>query len=223
MLERNIDIPGRIWTMFSTDKIFHTVKAARFTALSLLVCLLTLGLSANVLAEDLELSFFGGKMYSSDLSFESDKLSVDSGGNLGFAIAWQETPNGQGQILFNTVSHNFESIENQQTESFNVSYLHFNGVAQFRQQDYVTTVSLGAGGTYFDTHDGETWAPSITAALGTRYEISKNLAIITDARIYASLTEEDDDIFCTNDGCNTQFDGAVWIETSISIGIAYRF
>jgi hypothetical protein len=207
--------------MFSTVQIFRSAKVFSFFAY-----FLTLSLSTNVMAKDLEFSLFGGQMYSSDLTSKNNTLSVDSGSNIGFAIAWQDTSQGQkgqGQIMFNRVSHDFKNSDNQQAESLDVNYLHFNGVAQFRQQHYVTTVSIGVGAAYFDTKYDEILAPSMTVALGTRYEISENLAIITEVRAYVSLTEEDEDVFCANGSCDIQFDDTLWVETNISIGLAYRF
>ena len=164
-------------------------------------------------------------MFSSDLTGadSGDDIPVTDDLHIGLAIAWQDTPNGQGQILINTVSHDYRSDLDNETYSLDIYYAHFSGVAQFRQQNYVTTVSLGAGGAYFDTDVGEELYPSLTAAIGTRYELSENVALVTELRAYATLTDDDDNVFCYQDTCGAAFDGAVWMDTAISVGVAYKF
>jgi len=150
-------------------------------------------------------------------------MSSNSGGNFAFAIAWQESPNGQGQIMLNTVSHDFESNIDENEYSLDILYAHFNGIAQFRQQSYITTVSLGLGGAYFDSDFADELYPSVSIALGTRYEISQNLSLITELRGYASLVDKKDNLFCQNDICHAQFSESLWIDTNIAIGIAFKF
>jgi hypothetical protein len=95
-------------------------------------------------ARDIEITPFIGKMFSADLinSQNGTDLVVTDDKNYGLAIAWQDSPNGQGQILLNTVSHDFISSSDLQEHSFDITYLHFSGVTQLKQQNYVTTISL---------------------------------------------------------------------------------
>lgn len=151
-----------------------------------------------------------------------DDLNVDSGNNFGVAIAWQDSPNGQGQITLSQVSHQYESSENTD-EDLDIMYAHFNGVAQFRQKSYVSTVSLGLGGAYFKHDKNSEVYPSATLAFGTRYEFSKNLAFVTEIRGYASLVDDEDELFCVEDICSANFDDSLWIESNISVGFAYKF
>jgi hypothetical protein len=176
-------------------------------------------------ARDLEVTPFIGQMFSSDLVSSQDgiDLVVSDASNYGLAIAWQDSPKGQGQILLNTVSHDFVSTTDLKEHSFNVTYLHFSGVAQFRQQKYVTTVSLGVGGTYFDTENKEDIYPSLTLAFGTRYELSKSFAIVTELRGYASYIEEDNQLFCEGTTCHALLENTLWLEGSISVGFAVKF
>jgi len=187
------------------------------------ICIFTYSLTAS--SADWEITPFVGKIFSSDITnYDGESsLSLNDSANYGIAVAWQDSPNGQGQILINHASHDFDSALDTQNYSLDVVYAHFNGIAQFRQQGYVTTVSLGLGGAYFDTDFGEELYPSLTIAFGTRYEFSDNLAFVTEVRGYASVVEEDNDLFCDNDICVAQIDDALWIETTISVGLAYRF
>jgi hypothetical protein len=178
-------------------------------------------------AGDIEITPYFGQMFSSDIVNSSNgiDLAVDDATYYGLAIAWQDSPNGQGQILINTASHNFISSTDLQEHSFDISYAHFSGVAQFRQRNYVTTVSLGLGGAYFETDNKDEFYPSLTIAFGTRYELSKNFAIVTELRGYASYIENDNLLFCndTATSCHALLEESIWLEGSISIGFAFSF
>lgn len=181
-------------------------------------CLLPLSTMA------IEITPYIGQMYGNDFAGDNNtELTVESGNSFGLGIAWQDTPNGMGQILLTSTSHDFDTNLGNKSE-MDVIYAHFNGVAQFRQQNYVTTVSIGVGGAYYDVANGhDDVFPSLTAALGTKYKIDDNLSIVTELRGYATLTDEDSDIFCQGDNCLAEFDNALWFETSISVGISYSF
>jgi len=189
-----------------------------------MLCIVTLT-STTIVATEFEITPFFGQMFASDLvqADEQTTLSVDSGTNIGIAIAWQDSPNGQGQIMINSVSHDFTSNLDSTNHTIDIIYTHFNGVAQFRQQAYVTTVSLGLGGAYFDSEGGKELYPSASIAFGTRYEFSDNLSFVTELRGYASLVDDEDQMFCQESICSAKFDGSLWVDSTISVGIAVKF
>lgn len=193
----------------------------RLTPIAILCILLS---SNSVMASQVEVSAMLGQMYSSDLlASDNSDINVDSGSNIAVGISWQESVNGQGQVLFNRVSHDFTG-QNGGNDSLDITYAHFNGVALFRQQNYVTTMSLGVGGAYFDANQGsEELYPSASIAIGTRYELSDNMAIVTELRAYATLIDEDDIMFCQQDVCRANFDGSLWMDSAISVGIAIKY
>jgi hypothetical protein len=176
-------------------------------------------------ARDIEITPFIGQMFSADLinSQNGTDLVVTDDKNYGLAIAWQDSPNGQGQILLNTVSHDFVSSSDLQEHSFDITYLHFSGVTQLKQQNYVTTISLGIGATYFETDSKDEIYPSLTMAFGTRYELSKNVALVTELRGYASYIEEDNQLFCQESICHALLEDGLWLDGSISVGLAIKF
>ncbi len=176
-------------------------------------------------ATEWEFSAHIGQTWAPDLQSynTSETIAIDDGNNFGFGIAWQDSPSGMGQVLFNQVSHDFVSELDQTNQSLDILYGHFNGIAIFKQQNYATTVSLGLGGALFDADQGEQLYPSATIALGTRYDFSDNLTFFTELRGYASLVDEEDNLFCQQDNCHAQFEDSLWMETNITIGIAFRF
>jgi len=189
-----------------------------------LVIIYSLLSSKSALANQIEISAMFGQMYSPDLiATDSSDINVDSGSNIALGIAWQKSLNGQGQVLFNRVSHDFIG-ENSTSNSLDITYAHFNGVALFRQQNYVTTMSLGLGGAYFDAEQGsEELYPSASIAFGTRYEVAKNIAIVTELRAYATLIDQDDAMFCQQNVCSANFDNSLWLDSSITVGIAIKY
>jgi len=188
----------------------------------LIVCLI---FANNINANEYEFTPYVGYTYSDNLNgdISGEQLSISNDTNFGFSFAWQNGPNGQGMVLLNKVSHDYKSDLDNQTHSFDVIYAHFNGVAMFRQDKYITTVSLGAGGAYFDTDSSSKMFPSVTAAFGTRYEISDQFAFVTEIRGYASLTNKANDLFCQSSLCSAKLSNSAWLETSISAGITYKW
>ncbi|XQW85718.1 outer membrane beta-barrel protein [Thalassotalea piscium] len=192
-------------------------------AISTLVICLGM-ISTTTLATDFEIIPFVGQMTSSDLSTTSgNDMSLSTGTNVGVGIAWQDTSNGQGQVLVNYVSHDFDSNINQEKQSLDILYTHFNGIAQFRQQNYLTTLSLGIGGAYFKSDYDEELYASATIAVGTQYAINDQFSFVTELRGYATLVDEDDELFCDDTLCHAQFEDSLFMEANISIGVAYKF
>jgi len=182
--------------------------------------------ASSIQAAGLEFTPWFGSSFSTNLKSStntSNSISLNNARNYGFSIAWQDTPNGQGMLQINRVTHDFTSAIDNKTHSLDIIYAHFNGVAQFKQQQYITTVSIGFGATIAKSGATRKTFPSFTSALGTRYEYNKHLALVTEARVYASLIDKNDQLFCQNSVCSAKFGNALWFESIVSVGIAYKF
>jgi hypothetical protein len=129
--------------------------------------------SMSLQAVEFEITPIFGQNFSPDLANgnNSNTLSTSNGPNFGLAFAWQDTPTGQGQILVNYVSRDFNDDVDQSKHSFDTLYTHFSGVALFKERGYITTVGLGVGATYFNSDFDSVIYPSFTFAVGTRYEL----------------------------------------------------
>lgn len=173
---------------------------------------------------ELELTAYIGHMFSSELqSVDVEKrLNVSDDHHFGLAIAWQESKMGQGQILINYVDHQITDDQGTQ-DKLQLVYAHFSGVGHYGKRGYITTLGLGVGASYMKSSFDDGFYPSTTIAIGTRYFISKEFTFVTEIRAYATLIKEDDNIFCDNDQCLALFEGAIWVDTSISVGFAYKF
>jgi len=181
--------------------------------------------SVNLQAVEFEVSSMVGKTFSPELinASRTEYLSATDEPNIALAFSWKNTPTEQGQVLINYISRDFTDDVTQATYSFDTLYTHFNGVVFFQEKNYITTASLGLGATYFNSDFDSVIYPSVTASVGTRYEFSDSLALITELRIYATLTENDDSLFCQNENCFAYFKHALWVDSQISLGLAYRF
>jgi hypothetical protein len=181
--------------------------------------------SLNALAADLEITSMLGYTNSPKLTSDDNSIDIKTTNepNVAFAFSWQDSTTSQGQILVNYISRDFTDNIDQSKHSFDTLYAHFNGVAFYKERNYTTTVGMGVGAAYFNSDFDSAVYPSFTISIGTRYEYSVNLTFITELRAYATLTEEDDTVFCQNELCVAHFDNALWIDSQLSIGLAYRF
>lgn len=199
----------------------------RFITVAALICSATMSQKVQAEEEQLkgfEFSPYLGYMFADDInSLSGDRVKLSDDVHFGAALSWQDSPNGQGQILVNYVGHQFNNPLDGEVEQLSVLYTHFSGVALYRQQSYVTTVSFGLGGAYMDSDHQSALYPSATAAFGTRYEFSPTFSFFTELRAYATVTEEDDELFCKHGACFAEFGEAVYVDTSISVGLAFAF
>ncbi len=188
-----------------------------------LYCTLLLSMTAQ--AGDLEITPMLGYTFSPELisGDNTEELATTNEPNLALAFSWKDSTDGQGQVLLNYISRDFTDNIDQSNHSFDTLYAHFNGVAFFKEKNYITTVGMGVGVTYFNSDFDSAIYPSMTFAVGTRYELSDDLAFITELRAYATLTKDDETLFCQDGTCVAHIDDAVWFDGQISIGLAYSF
>ena len=188
-------------------------------------------------AAELEISSYLGYTFSPNLasSDNNDTISVEDTVNFSLGFAWQAKNakraknKGQGQILINYISRDFtatetmKDINSKKKQSFDTLYFHFNGVSFIQESGYNTTISLGFGASYFDSDFDNAIYPSLSTAIGTRYELSPQLSFISEVRAYATLVKDDKPLFCQKDSCIAYFDNDLWFDANISIGLAYQF
>jgi hypothetical protein len=188
-----------------------------------LSCLQTFSISA--FAGDIEITSMLGYTNSPELTDKDRTTEIETTNepNIAFAFSWKDYPNGQGQILVNYISRDFIDNIDQSTHSFDTVYAHFSGIAFYKERNYTTTIGMGVGATYFNSDFDNAVYPSVTFALGTRYTLSENLTFITEIRAYATLTKDDDTVFCKNESCIAHFDDTIWLDKQFSIGLAYSF
>ena len=203
--------------MLGSQKFNDRYFIELFVILMICVCL-----KSN--ADEVEFTPYIGNMFSSELQNVSEEspIMVSDDLHLGFAIAWQATPTGQGQILINYVNHQISGVQDN-NDSFELLYAHFSGVGHYGKHGYTTTLGIGFGASYMKSSLNDGIYPSSTIAIGTRYIVSAELTFVTELRAYATLIKEEDNLFCNNNECLAVFEGTIWIDTSISVGFAYKF
>lgn len=181
--------------------------------------------SISLQAVEFEIAPMVGQTFSPDLTngTVTDLLSTTNEPNFALALNWQDSPSGQGQVLVNYISRDFTDDIDQSTHSFNTIYTHFSGVAFFQERNYLTTFGFGLGATYFDTEFDDVFYPSLTVALGARYDLSETFTLITELRGYATFVNDNDTLFCQEDNCYAHFHTGIWFDSQLSIGVAYSF
>jgi hypothetical protein len=189
-------------------------------------------LALTLPGQAVEITPFAEYVFSDDLIIEGTEqnVDVDDTAAFGVVVGWPSDTGGQGQVSLSYGSYDFSSYANDTyTESsFDLLYAHFSGVAEYRQQNYSTTVSFGVGATFIDADQGSSSTyPSLTAALGTRYSLSEQLSLVTELRVYGTFAEDDSTIFCSSNAsgsnCIAQFDGSFWVDGALRLGVAYKF
>lgn len=222
-----------IMTIFSTQRSKQNKqnKKRTFTQVSLCTLSFLLPFSQSVSAADIEITPLLGYTFSPDLVSSAQHINTDVSNtmNLGLAIAWEQggkskrKNTGQGQVLINYIDRDFTSKTDNNKHSFDTLYAHFNGVTFIDNGSHITTIGFGFGGTYFKSDSDSSIYPSLTAAVGTRHAITDNLNFVTEVRAYATLVKTDDSLFCHNGTCIANFDRSFWLDSQLSIGLAYQF
>ncbi len=188
-----------------------------------IISLSMITIASNSAATEFEITPIIGQSIGEDLISGTGDVSVSTGTNIGLGIAWQDTPNGQGQVLFNYVTYDFDSAADNSKQSLDILYTHFNGIAQFRQQNYTTTMSIGLGGSMIKSDDEQEVYPSATIAVGTQYKINERINFVTEIRGYATWVDRDDLLFCDDATCHAHFRSGVFKEANVSIGVSIKF
>lgn len=148
----------------------------------------------------------------------------------GLSYAWpagEDEGPGQGQIMFASSIREFDTDANVKN-GLMVNYIHFAGVAHLNDSDsnFTTTFGLGFGAAYFVPEESafanEVYG-SLVVSAGTRYELSDNMAFVVEGRMYATLTDKEDGLFCNKDDCVAEQAEEVWVDTQLWAGLAFRF
>lgn len=178
-----------------------------------------------------EIMISGGSVQGNGFSAaDGSNIELDSGSTLGLSYSWpytDETTSGQGRILYSRsvrdISSNWDTNYDNQVAT---DYLHFSGVAFYQDGNRITTFDIGIGVAQISPEDdrySSTTAASLTTAIAARYHFSKTLGVQLEGRVYASLVDSSDDLFCDNDVCQGTFEDDFWIDSQVTLGLFWHF
>lgn len=206
--------------------------------LSLYSILLT-GVSFPVVAEEysndyLSLSGFLGTRFSTDELKDKDteaKASFDSGFSQAIALGWDYERNSEGELLFSNSKQTMSMSDDSVTDlDVTVQYLQFGGRVLFKNSSpFSTSIGLGIGGTYFNPSSGyeSKLAFSGNISGGVRYQLTQQLALRGDLRVYGTLLNSSSSLFCqsgaTDNSCILSIDGDVYVQADLMAGVEYKF
>ncbi|WP_028862114.1 outer membrane beta-barrel protein [Psychromonas aquimarina] len=210
------------------DEMIRIVRKS----LTLIVLLsFTLCSSADPIDDYIAVSLYLGGRISSDLTDnqtgEPAKVSDDFAQTLAFT--WRHSRNKEGELLFSNASQNIQVPgENNSSAELNTTYLHFGGRALFTQPDspFSSSVGLGIGAAFLipdeSKYDNEI-ALSGNISGGIRYQLNDKWALRSDLRIYGTVLNSNNSLFCGEGQCLVKLEGEVYVQTDLMAGVEYKF
>jgi opacity protein-like surface antigen len=173
---------------------------------------------------------FVGQHFGTSFETEEDvgvELSDDT--SFGFLVSWDYDPGREGEVL---ISHSRQDLEISglgldQTFATDVTYAHFGGRVWYGLENAIqTSVSGGLGVSYFDSSDDvfdSELKVSAHLGLGAKYQVSEQVAIKADIRVFATFFDSDHSIYCVNGACLVNLQSEIYTQTEIAVGLEYRF
>jgi len=154
------------------------------------------------------------------------KMNVSSELTQAIALGWSYAKNSEGELLFSSSKENFSSADDFDLDVY-VQYIQVGGRIFFKNSTpFSSSIGLGIGGTYFNPSGSEyddklAFSGSISG--GIRYQLSKQFALRSDLRVYGTLLDTDDELFCANGACNLNLSDSLYVEAELLAGVEYKF
>jgi len=179
-------------------------------------------------------SAYLGERFSDDLKDTESGQKAKIGNNFAQALAlsWYYGRNTEGELFYSnskqdfTMSSTATDGKNASTDIY-ISYLHFGGRVNFvNNSPFSTSLGLGVGATFFVPDESEydndvALSGSITG--GMRYELSDQLALKADLRVYGTVLQNDSSLFCSDNQCLVKLDGEIYVQTELMAGVEFKF
>jgi hypothetical protein len=196
--------------------------------LIILVCL-TLNVYSS---KSTELAIAAGKIAGNKFATHDleQQISVQGEDIFQLSYSWpysEQGTVGQGRIMYNQSTRRFVGAWNNSFDDRLITrYLHFGGVAFYRDGNQITTFDLGIGGLQFVSEQSgydTINAPSIASGVAARYYLSDYFGVQVEGRVYASLVDAEDALFCQAESCQARFKNDFWLDSQVTLGIFWSF
>ena len=106
----------------------------------------------------------------------------------------------------------------------NVEYFHFGGNKIWGEDKLRTFMGATIGATHFSAAGkNSTTRFSFSLAGGSKYFITKNIALMVGLRGYATLFNSASSLFCGNNGCLIRVAGQSMLQVEAMAGVTFRF
>jgi hypothetical protein len=206
-----------------------------------LILLLSLFLTLPTLAAKsgaIEVTPFAGYRLGGDFTIAGDfydmsdpqslEIEIDEGSSFGVIVAWPYDDKRQGELLFSHYESELipASLLTPYTSDLSVSYLHIGGNVPISNTLIPVWFSGGFGVTHFSPDakelDDETKL-SINLGFHSKLQLSEQVAIRLGARVYATLIDAKDAMFCDNNTCEVAISSDMWVQSELSAGLTFTF
>lgn len=156
------------------------------------------------------------------------EVEIDDNTSYGLLVAWPYDNKRQGEILLSRYESELipASLLTPYTSDLSVTYLHIGGNVPVANTLIPLWVSAGFGLTHLSPEmndlDDET-KPSVNLGLHSKLQLTDNVAIRIGARVYATLIDSKDAMFCDNNTCTIAISSDMWVQSELSAGLTFTF
>lgn len=166
----------------------------------------------------------GGDFY--DLN-NSVTLELDESGTQGVIVDIDYGKSQQISLLYSRQETNLLSSDPiiiPPISSVNIEYLHFGGNKIWIDNKLRNFMGATIGATHFSAAgQNSTTRFSFSLAGGSKYFITKNIALMVGLRGYATLFNSASSLFCGNNGCLIRVAGQSMLQVEAMAGVTFRF
>lgn len=138
--------------------------------------------------------------------------------------------NTQWEVLYSNQSTSIEAIPDEPDLDMDVEYLHLGGTYLFGGERVRPFIAATIGASRFDPQPSgfgsETFVSGSFGA-GWKINLAKNLALRVEARGYATLVDNDSQLFCVSSdaggACLIVLEGSFFTQWETRAGLVFRF
>jgi len=168
-----------------------------------------------------------GERYSENIRDKDTqtKAYISNDFSQALAISWSQNNRVEAELFYSISNHNL-TITDIDTDLY-ISYLHLGGKTNLiNRGPFSTSIGAGIGATFFNPdesqYDSETdFSGNIN--LGARFQLSPNLALKADLRLYGTVINSHSALLCHHNQCVIDIDGDLYVQTSLMAGIEFKF
>jgi hypothetical protein len=178
----------------------------------------------------LEITAFTGYRFGGDFdnAEKSNYYQLDEASSKGILVAWPYNEHQQGELLISHYSSDISSdtASSMQESKMKVTYVHLGGNVPLQDGTVPIWLSGGVGLTRLsieeDSFSDETKF-SANIGFNTRFQLSENIALKLDSRLYATFFDSDSELFCEDNKCTATITTDIWFQSELNLGLTYRF
>lgn len=180
---------------------------------------------------DFEVTPFAGYRFGGtfDVTGSDESYELEDSPSFGLILDLRESPNTQWELLYSSQSTDarLNGSGSPQSVGLDSQVLQFGGTYQGGGDRFRPYVALTVGGTHVSSDaDSDTFF-SGSIGLGLQVLPNERIGIRLEARVYATLTDSDTDLFCRTGPdlniCAVRVDGEILNQVETFAGVVFRF